>query len=184
MPRTIATAFWRRLDVPGRDAARVTETQTGYELFGQATFLDARGPTTLRYVLDLAPDWVTREGRLTGFIGERTIDTHIVRTPDGWTLDGKTFGMAEVLDLDLGFSPATNMLQLSRVKLDIGETAEFDVAWLEAGDEALTRLFQRYRRINQTDYDYHSPQGDYRATIVLAASGFAAVYPGLWEIET
>ena len=43
MPKAIATAFWRRLDVPGRDAARVTETQTGYELFGQATFLDATG---------------------------------------------------------------------------------------------------------------------------------------------
>jgi hypothetical protein len=50
--------------------------------------------------------------------------------------------------------------------------------------DAFARLFQRYRRINQTDYDYHSPQGDYRATIVVAASGFAAVYPGLWEIET
>lgn len=37
-----------------------------------------------------------------------------------------------------------------------------------------------WRRI---DHDYPSPQNDYRATIVLAASGFAAVYPGLWEIE-
>jgi hypothetical protein len=181
---TIATAFWRRLDVPGRDAARVTETAGGHELFGQATFLDPRGPTTLRYVLDLAPDWSTREGRITGFIGERTIDTHIVRTQEGWTLDGKNFGMPEIVDLDLGFSPATNMIQLRRVALAEGEEAEFDVAWLEAGDEELIRLPQKYRRVSQYDYDYHSPQGDYHATIVLAASGFASVYPGLWKIET
>jgi hypothetical protein len=59
-----------------------------------------------------------------------------------------------------------------------------DVAWLEAGDEALVRLPQLYRRISESEYDYHSPTADYRGTIVLAASGFAAVYPGLWEIET
>ena len=184
MTETIATAFWRRLDVPGRDAARVTETANGYELFGQATFLDPRGPTTLRYVLDLAPDWSTREGRITGFIGERSIDTHIALTPEGWTMDGKTLGMPEVVDLDLGFTPATNMIQLRRVNLGQGQAADFDVAWLDTGDEELVRLPQYYERIGANDYDYHSPTVDYRATIVLAASGFAAVYPGLWEIET
>lgn len=135
---TIATAFWRRLDVPGRDAARVTETGNGYELFGQATFLDPRGPAALRY--DLAPDWVTRAGRITGFIGERTVETHIVRTPDGWTLDGRNFGMGEIVDLDLGFSPATNMVQLRRAHPGVGDATEFDVARLEAGDEELIRL--------------------------------------------
>jgi uncharacterized protein len=180
---TSATAFWRRLDVPGRDAARVNRTASGRELFGQSVFLDPRGPAALRYVLDLAPDWSTREGRITGFIGERAIDTHIVRTQRGWTLDGKNFGMAEVVDLDLGFTPATNMVQLKRVGLSVGDAANFDVAWLEAGDETLVRLPQEYRRVSEFDYDYNSPTADYRATIILASSGFAANYPGLWEIE-
>lgn len=180
----IATAFWRRLDIPGHDAARVAETGNGYELFGQATFLDPRGPTTLRYVLDLATDWSTRGGLITGFIGERAIDTHIVRTPEGWTLNGRAFGMPDVVDLDLGFTPATNMIQLRRVNLAQGQAADFDVAWLDTGDVELVRLPQHYERSGANDYDYHSPTVDYRATIVLAASGFAAVYPGLWEIET
>ena len=184
MTTTIATAFWRRLDIPGHDAARVTEAADGYELFGQASFLDPRGPAALRYVLDLTPDWVTRDGRISGFVGKRTVETHVVRTPDGWVLDGKTRGMGDILDLDLGFTPATNMVQLRRVALAPGEAAAFDVAWLEAGDETLVRLPQHYQRLNGTDYDYHSPDNDYRATIVLATSGFAAVYPGLWEIET
>ena len=178
-----ATAFWRRLDLPGRDAARVSQTANGHELFGQSVFLDPRGPTALRYVLDLAPDWSTREGRITGFIGERAIDTHIVRTQKGWTLDGKNFGMAEVIDLDLGFTPATNMAQLKRTCLSVGDAADFDVAWLEAGDEKLVRLAQEYRRVSEFNYDYNSPTVDYRATIVLTPSGYAADYPGLWKIE-
>jgi hypothetical protein len=179
----LCSAFWRRLDMPGRDAARVSRTANGYELFGQSVFLDPRGPAALRYVLDLAPDWSTRAGRITGFIGEQAVDSHIVRTPAGWTSNGKDFGMTGVVDLDLGFTPATNMAQLSRVRLAIGEAIELDVAWLDAGDQRLVRLPQAYRRMSEFDYDYNSPTVGYSATITLAPSGFAAVYPGLWEID-
>lgn len=178
-----ATAFWRRLDVPGRDAAAVRQTDGGYELVGQSVFLDPRGPTALRYVLTLRSDWSTAEGRITGFIGTEQVDDHIVRAPEGWTFNGRDCGMADILDLDLGFTPATNMVQLRRVSLGIGETAKFDVAWLEAGDKDLQRLPQEYRRASEFDYAYQSPQGGYQETIVLDPSGFAAVYPGLWEIE-
>jgi uncharacterized protein len=180
---TLATAFWRRLDIPGRDAAALRKTVEGYELFGQSVFLDPRGPTALRYVLKLHADWSTAEGRITGFIGERSIDDRIIRTADGWTFNGRSCGMADVLDLDLGFTPATNMVQLRRVSLSIGESAQFDVAWLEAGDEGLHRLPQEYSRSTDREYPYASPQNDYRETIVLDATGFAAEYPGLWQIE-
>jgi len=179
----VATALWRRLDLPGRDAARVSQVPGGYQLLGQSVFLDARGPAALRYTIDLTPTWSTRTGRVTGFIGERSIDTRIVRTRRGWTIEGKEYGMADVLDLDLGFTPATNMVQLKRLGLSVGDVVKFDVAWLEAGDEALVRLPQEYRRTSEFEYDYCSPASDYRATIVVAATGFAAVYPCLWEIE-
>jgi hypothetical protein len=179
----LATACWKRLDLPGHDAACLRGTDDGFELSGRAVFLDPRGPAALRYELALAPDWSTRRGHIGGFIGRRPIDTRIAREPEGWTLDGRGFGMAEIVDLDLGFTPATNMVQLRRAGLKLGETAEFDVAWLEAGDEALIRLPQVYRRDSDVDYAYDSPTANYSATIVLARSGFAAVYPGLWEIE-
>ncbi|GAB3642578.1 putative glycolipid-binding domain-containing protein [Spirosoma arcticum] len=179
---SVITAFWRRLDVPGHDAASVSQTARGYELFGQSVFLDSRGPAALRYVLALEPDWSTIEGHITGFIGERPVDAHIVRSPEGWTLNGTNYGMAGVVDLDLGFTPATNILQLKRTSLAVNEAAHFDVVWLEAGDEKLQRLPQEYRRISEFEYDYNSPTVDYHATIVLTPSGFAAVYPGLWEI--
>ena len=180
---TLATAFWRRLDVPGRDAARVEQTPDGYVLFGQSVFLDSRGPAALRYVLTLKGDWSTAEGHISGFVGEQEVNDHIVRTAVGWTFNGRDCGMADILDLDLGFTPATNMVQLRRVALSIGETTNFDVAWLEAGDRELQRLPQEYHRASHYEYPYQSPQGAYRETIVLDPSGFAAVYPGLWEIE-
>lgn len=179
----LGSAFWKRLDLPGRDAACIRGTDDGFELLGQAVFLDPRGPAALRYVLELGPDWSTRQGHVTGFIGASPVDTLVVRGPEGWTLNGRGFGMGDIVDLDLGFTPATNMVQLRRGGLAQGDTAQFDVAWLEAGDEALVRLPQFYRRMSVSEYAYDSPTADYGGTIVLASSGFAAVYPGLWEIE-
>lgn len=178
-----ATAFWHRLDISGRDAAILSDGPDGYKLSGQAVFLDPRGPAALQYVLDLASDWSTRSGRVDGFIGGRTVSTHIVRAADGWLVNERECGMAEVLDLDLGFTPATNMVQLRRVALTIGEEAAFDVAWLGAGDDEVTRLPQEYRRTSKCDYRYTSPTFAYNATITLAENGFASDYPGLWELK-
>ncbi|HEV7433549.1 MAG TPA: putative glycolipid-binding domain-containing protein [Pseudorhizobium sp.] len=151
---TLATAFWRRLDVPGHDAASVRELEDGCELSGQSTFLDPRGPTALRYVLTLDGNWVTRAGRITGFIDDRAIDDHIVRSASGWRINGRAVGMGDILDLDLGFTPATNMVQLRRVSLAIGASTSFDFAWHEAGGEELQRLPQEYRRASDYDYPY------------------------------
>jgi uncharacterized protein len=179
-----ADAFWRRLDVPGSDAAHLSQTPDGYELSGQSVFLDPRGPTALRYRLVLSPHWSTREGRINGFIGEQAIDLHIVRTQRGWTLNGRDFGMPDALDLDLGFTPATNMAQLKRIALSIGEDGAFNVAWLDTGADYLELLPQQYRRVSEFDYDYRSPTVGYRAVMTLAHNGFAKVYPGLWEMES
>jgi uncharacterized protein len=178
-----ANAFWRRLDVPGSDAAHLSQTADGYELCGQAVFLDPRGPAALRYRLDLSPDWSTREGRINGFVGEQAIDMHIFRTQHEWTLNGRGFGMPEALDLDLGFTPATNMAQLNRIALSIGEDAAFDVAWLDTGADCLKLLPQHYRRVSEFDYEYRSPTAGYQAVMTLAKNGFAKTYPGLWKME-
>lgn len=179
----IVTAFWHRLDVPGKDAALVCRTDNGFELYGQAVFLDLRGPAALRYVLDLKDNWSTRTGYISGFIGDEKIETHIRRDVDGWTLNGQPFGMEDVLDLDLGFTPSTNMVQLKRAALPIGAAISFDVAWLDAGDRGLIRLPQEYMRESEFDYQYNSPTAKYQATIRLSPSGFAEDYPGLWKLE-
>lgn len=81
----------------------------------------------------------------------------------------------------LGFTPATNMAQLRRIALPVGGTANFDVAWLDAGADHLEPLPQEYTRTSESEYDCSSPTVEYWATITIAPSGFVAIYPGLWN---
>jgi uncharacterized protein len=179
-PPAIASALWRRLDLPGHDAARLSRTADGYVIEGLTVFRHPEGPAALGYQVTLAANWSTLEAHVAGFTGARRIEHRIIRVSAGWILDGVDAGLADVADLDLAFTPATNLAQLHRIDLAIDDEAAFDVAWLDAGAATLVRLPQRYRRLSASTFDYASPHDGYRATLALAPDGFVASYPGLW----
>jgi hypothetical protein len=87
------------------------------------------------------------------------------------------------VDLDFGFTPATNLLQLQRVALAVGQVADVPVAWLDVSAGTLTVLPQRYERRSATTYWYESPSANYEGLLEVAPTGFIRRYPGLWEAE-
>lgn len=183
--RPEATAAWRRLEFPGHDAARLSRDGDGWRLTGAgASFTDA-GPTALVYEVLCAADWTCRAARIHGFAGERTVDWRIQRSDGGWAFDGAPVpAVAHCVDLDFGFTPATNVTQIRRIALADGGRAQFDVAWLDVGSGALTALPQVYERRSATAYAYEAPTFGYTAVLqLLAPEGFVRTYPDLWEAE-
>lgn len=180
----VRTALWRRLDTPGHDAAKLDQTEDGWRLDGVAVFLHPEGPARVRYTLELAPSWETRTGQIVGVVGTRAVEHSIVRTDAGWKLDGREVpGLDRTCDLDLGFTPATNMPQLQRLALATGQTADFEVAWFDVEGEAPIALRQIYERRDERSYDYRSPQGAYEAVLEIGEDGFVVDYPTLWRRE-
>lgn len=178
------TAFWRCLHTPGHDTALLTESLTGWHLVGMASFLDRKGPVAVNYSVEIDENWMTRRGSVRGIAAGRRFHHSIERTPNGWTIDGRRNGMADITDLDFGFTPATNLQQLQRANLGIGEQAEFSVAWFDVGRADLVELPQIYERRDERLYRYVSPPSGYEAMLELDESGFVRVYPDLWEMET
>jgi hypothetical protein len=177
-------AFWKALYTQGHDAVLLEAAGEGWRLSGTAVFVHEGAPASLHYALDLEADWSTRRGSVEGFIGTKPISRRIERDAGGWTLDGVRQGGVEAcVDLDLGFTPATNCPQLKRIALEIGQSTEIQVAWLDVDSAALVALPQIYRRESDDAYDYESPQGPYRATLRIAANGFVRDYPALWRME-
>jgi uncharacterized protein len=84
---TIDTICWRRVDTPGHDACRLEQLEDGWRLDGAAVFCFDHQPVRLAYRLTCDARWRTREGTVSGWIGERDCELRITRTAGGrWTL--------------------------------------------------------------------------------------------------
>jgi uncharacterized protein len=124
MNEIVATAFWRRLDTEGHDGCRLIRMKDGWRLSGSAIFDHQGKACMLDYAVDCDAAWRTLSARVHGSVGLDELAFDIERTPDGdWLLNGKVQPAAKgCIDLDLGFTPATNLIAIRR--LDPGEEVE------------------------------------------------------------
>jgi hypothetical protein len=186
--RPEASILWRRLDVPGHDAALLTKGTTDVELRGMAVFRGEDGPTALHYSIHCDAAWQTSQGHVHGWRGTQPVELEIQRDGGGrWSLNGAPCpAVAGCMDLDLSFTPATNLLPLRRLDLSVGHMTEIRSAWLAWPAMILQPLVQRYDRQSATTYHYEAdlPTGDTFTSILHVDSfGWVRSYGGLWEAE-
>lgn len=119
-----------------------------------------------------------------GMIGVRRVDYAIARNLSGWTVNSVTVqGMQHLVDVDLGFTPATNLQQLQRVEIVRVGAVDVPVAWFDIETGKLTELAQRYERRGESTYWYEAPRFGYAGLLELDPDGFIRSYPSLWERE-
>jgi uncharacterized protein len=176
-------AAWRRLDRPGCDAALLRSSDGGWLLKGAAAFDYEGGSAAVAYQVEVDARWETKRGLISGFLGDQTIRHEIKRDSAGWRLNGlRVEGFEHLVDLDYGFTPATNVLQLSRIALKPGQSAEVPVAWFDLDSASLTELPQRYERRSEASYWYEAPTVPYQNLLEIAPNGFVRSYPELWRL--
>ena len=168
---------WERLDVPGFDSCALIQTDSGWRLEGHAEFNEAGRAHKIDYSVDCAANWNTWRAEIKG------TSNHLIERKSGrWFLDGRPQDdiAAGVTQIDFGFTPATNYIQLKQMALAIGQGDDCVVAWFDLGEGELAYLHQMYNRTGQLTYDYDSPSYGYHETLTLAENGFVADYPHLW----
>jgi hypothetical protein len=177
--------LWRRLDVPGHEIGRLVRRDDAWELFGTAVFAHESGPCRLDYSVRCDSGWRTTSARVTGAAGDRDIDLAVSVGAQGqWTLHGvECPAVAGCVDIDLGFSPSTNLLPIRRLGLAIGDQAAVKAAWLPFPSLVFEVLSQVYRREAETTYRYESRDGTFVRRLEVNPVGFVTNYPGLWQIE-
>jgi len=174
---------WERLDIPGTDACTVRPLADGWRLEGIAAFGSGAHATRLEYAVDADSSWCTRRGIVRGTEGGRAIRLDAGRITTGeWRINGDPMpGLTRLVDLDLGFTPATNLFPLRRLALGVGDAADASAAWLDDAAWTFRRLSQRYERRDAAHYWYQSPETGYEGLLEVTAEGFVADYPGLWR---
>jgi hypothetical protein len=100
-----------------------------------------------------------------------------------WQLDGRACDALEgCADVDLAFTPSTNMLPIRRLTLTPGESAVVRAAWLTFPELALEPLDQVYRRTGEKTYRYETDGGAFAADLEVDADGFVRRYAQVWEL--
>jgi uncharacterized protein len=177
--------MWRRLDNPGHEWARLSGDSSAPVLRGTAVFVEDRIPGRLDYKIVCNPDWETVSAEVLGWVDGKRVKLKIDKAPGGiWRINGRAAPtVTGNSDIDLAFSPSTNLLPIRRLKLEIGQEAEVRAAWLTFPDLDLHPLVQRFRRVGDRRYFYASDTG-FSTELEVDSDGFVVNYPPLWIEET
>lgn len=178
----IATARWRALDREGHDTCRLSQTSDGWMLSGHAQFRDELGQAELNYIVRCSADWVTQSVDLTGQHGRNQVRAKLTQAGGAWQIgDVAQPEVKHAKDVDLSFTPATNLMPLRRLR-DGGVSVQ--AAWLEYPSAVLKPLHQTYTPTGLPDVvHYSAEETGFTTELTVDRSGFVTLYPGLWEGE-
>ncbi len=172
------TILWERLDRPGHESARLLRGDLEVVLEGSAVFGHQGAPCRLDYVVVADGRFRTSRATVRGWLGERAVEIEITAEAGRWSVNGAACPEVEgTVDLDLNFSPSTNLLPIRRLGLDVGQESPVRAAWLRFPSFDLKPLEQEYRRIGPSRYRYRS-EGGFEAELEVRSSGFVTLYPG------
>jgi len=141
---TIESILWQGFVLPGHEACRLYSQDSHRYLEGTAVFSHEKQPCRLNYQVTCDNAWRTLSAQVEGWLGNTIVSIQIKTDPtQRWWLNGiEQPNIKGCIDVDLNFSPSTNLLPIRRLNLAIGEKAEVKAAWLRFPSFKLEPLSQ------------------------------------------
>ena len=176
----VAVAEWQRLDREGTDRCELRQDTGGWRLSGRAEWADPEGPAAVDYDVRCDASWRSLGAEVSGLFAGRDIEVSIQSTPKGWNLNGaQTDCGLQCLDIDLSFTPATNLIPTRRC----GDAKSFGsmAVWLVPGLNDLQPLSQTYAQKSPGELVYSSR--NFSAMLTVHRTGFVTSYSNLWKGE-
>jgi hypothetical protein len=176
---------WRRLDLPGHEIATIIPDADGWRVDGVALLVESGRPCRLEYEIRCDARWTTQRCGIRGHVGGQPVSLEIERSSTAvWSIGGVEVPALESCeDIDLGFSPATNLLPIRRLALPVGAHAIARAAWIRFPELTAEVLVQSYSHVSADRYVYESAGGAFRRELQVDAFGCVIDYPGLWRAE-
>jgi uncharacterized protein len=163
----------------------VERTTSGWRLTGELEVEEDRQKASLSYVVECDIRWRTRLATVAGDTAGRPFRVALTADLAGnWHRDGSPVAaLSGTMDVDLGFTPATNTLPIRRLGLAVGESAAVRSAWLRFPELRLEPLEQVYTREAETTFHYRAMVDGEPFVARLETDCFGRVlgYEGLWE---
>jgi hypothetical protein len=192
MDQLLRTVMWQGIWRAGAEWCELWRSDEGWRIAGTALVSVDGDPERVQYELALDAAWATRAVRFAARGGDGqergarlTVDQdkvwRIERFPASGEHGDDLGGMRGLVDVDLGFSPATNTLPIRRLAPAIGEAVEVTAVWVRFPELTIAPLPQRYTRLEERRYRYESNGGAFVAELEVDELGLVITYEGGWQ---
>jgi len=184
--RVVATALWRRIDVPGIEHFRWWSSADAHRLEGTIILADSTGPLRVEYEVSCSRSWETTRVTIVLIENETTRRLGLIADAERrwWVHNADLPAVAGCIDVDLGLTPSTNTLPIRRLDLlgrAPGVSVDVTAAWVRFPELTVEPLPQRYTRVSGRWFRYESNGGRFRADLEVDDLGLIVSYGSLWE---
>jgi hypothetical protein len=172
--------LWHCAALASAEHAFLEATDRGWRLGGVTVIPVDDVPGHIEYTVTTDRDWVTT-GATVAVSGGRSAAFVIEASGGSWSVNGvERPDLAGCVDVDLGWTPATNILPIRRMGLPVGDTATTSAAWLRFPELVIDANAQRYTRTAVRTWRYES--GPYDFHLVVDEVGRVVEYgDDLWR---
>jgi hypothetical protein len=182
-PLSVVSGLWRWLQGSGLERFEFLRIGDEWLFRGTILTLSHDAAAEARYEITCDRSFHTRAANISvrDAVGERKLQ---ISAEDGrWFENGvENQTVAGAIDIDLGWSPATNTLPIKRLKLEIGQASgEFIAAWVRFPELKLQPLPQEYLRLGNRKYRYSSRGGAFVAELLADEHDLVLDYEGFWQ---
>lgn len=176
----IATAHWRRLTGEGSDRCTLSQVEHGWILVGHAIWREDGVSSALTYDVRCSHDWQSLSADVCGEVRGAPMALRLLRKESVWHLNDQAYPATEgCFDLDLSFTPATNLMPVRRLMDAQNSQVKTIAAWLKPGFTELSPLEQTYTKLPAGKVGYASV--GFAADLEIDVSGFVTDYPDGWR---
>ncbi|ABS35282.1 hypothetical protein RSJ21_07625 [Clostridium botulinum] len=144
-------------------------------------------PVRILYNIYCDLDWKVKKFDIQIFYDKHK---NIILQSDGngiWTTDTNELveDLKGCIDIDISVTPFTNTIPISRLLLNVGESKEIKVVYVDIYNYSLTPVRQRYTCLNSNlkgyKYRYENLNNGFIAEFFVDKEGFVIDYPNLFK---
>jgi hypothetical protein len=172
---------WESDLLDSREEFALSSFNGGSELIGKTLIIHAGVRVEISYRVETASDWATRSASVE--IPALAVSREVmVPEPGHWLVDGERRpDLDGCVDIDLGWTPATNTLPIRRLQLENGDTATIRAAWLKWSELQFIATDQTYTRTGDATWQYTS--GNFSAELLVDDQSVVLRYgdPPIWR---
>jgi hypothetical protein len=172
---------WESELLDSREEFALSSFNGGFELIGKTLIVHDGVRVEIAYRVETASDWVAQFATVD--IPALAVSHEVtVPTPGHWLVDGERRpDLDGCVDIDLGWTPATNTLPIRRLQLQNGDTATIRATWLKWSELRFMAANQTYTRTGDATWQYTS--GNFSAEILVDDQGLVLRYgdPPIWR---